>query len=149
MREDIGLFRGRRIDNGEWVEGYLVVTPEDKEGKEFAYWIISGLDYMGSIYDAPMAAEPVDPATVGEYTGLKDKNGKRVFEGDIVVYDNTPYNAYGHRVIGAIVWRKWAWKLKYTEYGSVFHYAIGSEDFFHAKSEVIGSIHDNPELLEV
>ena len=89
----------------------------------------------------------VDPETVGQFTGLYDKNGKKIFEGDIVIYDNTPYNAYGHKVIGEIVWHKWAWKCRYKEYGSTYHYAIGAEDFFGPKSEVIGNIHDNPELM--
>ena len=65
------------------------------------------------------------------------------------MYDNTPYNAYGHRVVGVIVWHKWMWKLRYKEYESTYHYSVGAEDFFGAKSEVIGNVHDNPELLEV
>ena len=89
----------------------------------------------------------VIPETVGQFPGLTDKNGKKIFEGDIVIYDNTPYNAYGHKVIGEIVWHKWAWKCRYKEYGSTYHYAIGAEDFFGPKSEVIGNIYDNPELL--
>lgn len=133
------LFRGKRITGGEWMFGLLAdeyhdadftaILPHDDERHLYVDW-------------------EVDPATVGQYTGLKDKNGKRIFEGDIVVYDNTPYNAYGHRVTGVIVWSKWMWKCRYKEYESTYDYAIGAEDFFGAKSEVIGNIHDNPELLK-
>lgn len=148
MREDIGLFRGKRLDDGEWVEGYLVVTPEDKEGKDFAYWIIGGLDYMGSIYDAPMKAELVDPATVGEYTGLKDKNGKRMWEGSIVAgmfRFGLPFNAVVSFEDGAfgLTWfgrnkagKKVGWFEAFT--------SICNVEF-----EVIGDVADNPELLEV
>lgn len=143
MREDIGLFRGKRLDNGEWVEGYLVVTPEDKEGKEFAYWIISGLDYIDSIYDAPMAAELVDPATVGEYVGLKDEYGERIFEGDIV---EMLYND-GYSEVGEIAWSTGLLRYVFLEReGAGCHiYSIDTT----CKMEWLATIHDNPELLEV
>ena len=121
------LFRGKDIINGKWITGSLV------DGKHIGCWV---------------EANPVRPETVGQFTELTDKNGVKIFEGDIVVYDNTPYNAYGHRVVGVMVWHKWMWKFRYKEYESTYHYSCGSEDFFGGKSEVIGNIHDNPELLE-
>ena len=127
------LFRGKRKDGGIWLFGDLRQWSETRKGI--------------CDYELKSTSE-VDPETVGQFTGLTDKNGKKIFDGDIVVYDNTPYNAYGHRVIGVIVWHKWAWRFKYKEYGSTYHYTVGTEDFFGAKSEVIGNIHDNPELLE-
>ena len=113
------LFRGKRKDNGEWVEGTGVVYT----GKET---LIVKFNYYFEHYE-------VLPETVGQYTGLTDKNGKKIFEGDIVkvpVYFDC--GCYPHTEIRTKV-------VKIPMF-----YTIA----FDGDIEIIGNIHDNPELLK-
>ena len=126
MREII--FRGKTTLEGTWVYGDL---------NQFS-------DGRKCIVDSEMDWCRVDPETVGQYTGLKDRNGKRIFEGDVVVYDNSPYNVYCTPISGVIVWRNGSLCFKYIEYGSAFYRPLCTDDFFASKCEVIGNIYDNP-----
>lgn len=122
------LSRGKRIDNGEWVEGYLYGIWE----RRYILW--------GMINDIPNMAE-VDPETVCQCTAMPDKNSKLIFENDIVIKhnddDKEPY---------LIRWSEnyAAWEL--AQCGCAMY---GFFDVDFGEIEVIGNAIDNPELLEV
>lgn len=127
MREII--FRGKRTFNGEWAEGDLVHFPDKVKIDPHEI----GQPWRG--YD-------VIPETVGQYTGLIDKNGKKIYEGDII-----EHHAQGDIIVtrGAVTWDakdgRWAYKLRTMQPGFYMHNPDAVE--------VIGNVHDTPELLEV
>lgn len=128
------LFRGKRIDNGEWVKGYYagygLICPNEPESTYNATGDYYGqTPYVGFV--------EVDPDTVGQYTGLKDKNGKRIFEGDIVCMCFVDTDE-----IGEIVWdEEWSKTAYLSQDGD--KYGIDGT----VEMEIIGNIHDNGELL--
>ena len=134
------LFRGKRIDNGEWIEGHLI-RHEDRRARICeSHTDIFCYEKDRSIIQT--VAHEVDPYTVGQYTGLKDKNGKRIFEGDIV-------RATIERAEGCQSPRTENGVFCGTPIFSPFSNELSMsgliEDYCF---EVIGNVHDNPELLE-
>lgn len=137
------LFRGKRVDNGEWVYGNLI---EDKWGDD------NGNTIYAILQDrvAPEIAElwtpvRVAPETVGQYTGLKDKNGTKIFEGDIC---KTCFESYTHswEEVGVVTEFCGAYGIESAD-GKHFR-AFINETVYTRSCEVIGKIHDNPELLK-
>lgn len=147
--EDRYLFRGKRIDNGEWVQGHLITDEQDEKKCFIAY--IFGTDEDGQPHDIDSAL--IEPSTICQCTGLKDKNGKLIWENDIVkdlfsdVCAQIKYGSYQNcfdstktEHVGFYV----GWSDKYTgRYRKDLGYWINMVD-----AEVIGNTFDNPELLE-
>ena len=129
------LFRGKHTRTGEWVEGLLwkkkyndnklfISCFPDKDDNEEIYIII--------------------PETVGQYTGLTDKNGKKIFEGDIVkAQDDVFGSPFCNGIVGTVTFEETAFFIETPN-------IIDTQYLFNecAVYEVIGNIHDNPELLK-
>ena len=122
------LFRGKRIDTREWVYGNLIqrniwgavfpiIRAEDNGYGNFKEW-------------------EVIPETVGQYIGLKDKNGKKIFEGDVLIFDGDKF---------VISWNdeRCGFRMDYWMFDEQYDLSE-----FWPTSEVIGNIHDNPEVKE-
>ena len=130
MRENMGLYRGKRIDNGEWVEGCLLHDSEQNES-----FIAEHFE------DRAAYIREVIPETVGQYTGLTDKNGKKIFEGDIIVIGN----CREHPVLVKFI--EFSWQCVIPNDNVYIDYRHRLENN-NTRYEVISNIHDNPELLK-
>ena len=123
-------FRGKRVDNGEWVYGYLYVGQNDY--------------YIMEIVKSGFQSHKVVPETIGQFTGLTDKNEKEIYEGDVVFieYIDFDYSEDGTCYIKTVVeYETERMRFNFSNYGkSVIN-------TYKSCLEVIGNIHDNPELL--
>ena len=127
-------FRGRCV-NGGWAYGFLC-HDASRRSELYSDWFIS--NRVGKPY-----ACPIDPSTIGQYTGLKDKNGVEIYEGDViesscykhvVIYDddNARFAAVNVRHLNIEMWGCALTKEWIEDFGK----------------EVVGNIHDNPELTK-
>lgn len=155
------LFRGKRVDNGDWVKGFYVVLGGENHciftGRLDITKRSIGYEYF-----------KVDPETVGQYTGLTDKNGTKIFEGDIFRFSDevwsscytscgTEYDSWDVENYGVIGFDEENARFDFVRYkfgeNSVeadLHENRNIEFAeFVSDLEIIGNIHDNPELLEV
>lgn len=121
MKREI-KFRGKSLKTGEWLYGLLV--------KMWGYWHIIDWDDENLAY-------PVNPDTIGQYTGLKDKNGREIYEGDTVGYRFTDSSS----VTGKVVW----WVARCG-----FYIRSRENDYYELTEhcQVIDTFSENPELLE-
>ncbi|MBF2569776.1 hypothetical protein IA939_10125 [Listeria welshimeri] len=140
-------FRGKRIDNGEWVYGNLMqfedsgtfIFADERKGAStltYAHFIINNM-------------HAIDERTIDQYTGVKDKNGKKIFGGDIVAFSEDDFHVFNSQV------------EYFSEDGyPAFDIKVPSDYYFDSnvfsevsmsglhEIEVIGNIHENPELME-
>ena len=129
------IFRGKRKDNGEWVYGVPLKEGYSQE-VEMLWYEYGSLAYTESVQ--------VIPQTVGQYTGLTDKNGKKIFEGDILAFSDRLVYVHWHDYCGC-------WDCSYIKAieGKPTLHEDRSPNKWRYNAEVIGNIHDNKELLEV
>ena len=125
-------FRGKRIDNGKWVYGYLFKIWEHC----FILW--------GTTNDMPNMIEVI-PETVGQFTGLIDKNGKKIYEGDVVKTTAllNDHHQRGATVVSPVEYWHGATCLSITYVPLSLDFQVSHE------IEIIGNIHDNPELMKL
>ena len=125
------LFRGKRMDNGEWEYGYLYGIWEQR----YILWRMTN-----NVHNMV----EVDPETICQYTGLTDKNGKKIWEGDILeghLDDKFPEDVTREKVI----WHENGWKTEESRCDDKAYL----DEFDAENFEVVGNVFDNPELLEV
>lgn len=121
------LFKGKRVDNGEWVEGFYCPRPYSHFPCEPSIFPIATID-------KEWYGIEVIPETVGQYTGLNDKNNVKIFEGDILKFRSGIYSVEWDNEHSKFLQRD-------GQFSRELHIWI-------AKSEIVGNIHDNPELLK-
>lgn len=152
------LFRGQTRKYGEKVRM--------GDGQKLpGHWVYGGvLQGVGShsiIYGGENVSNPgenldkwcVHTDTLGQFTGLTDKNGKRIFEGDIVKFTDIPF---GYSYTGSVCFYKGSFCIQYTYWGKDCFHRIGKTEEWRDMGasgtitfeyEIIGNIHDNPELI--
>lgn len=146
------LFRAKRQDNGEWIDGYLSYGNIIKTVRKC-------FDWRGDYVCDSLEEHKVDKETVGQFTGLTDKNGKKLFEDDIcrVIYIDRRCNSNGEHyeaeniIIEEVVFEKGTFCFKTTIEDIAMYRPIGFDIYGKQKIkyfEIIGNVIDNPELLE-
>ena len=144
------LFRGKDPETGTWYEGFYMALSDttycfkgeyDAHPDNTKHYIVFDRMTDWGLPNQHLRAD-VDPTTVGQYTGLKDKNGKRIFEGDICRNTRTGeiVSVKWHGTMAGYVWNKRRADGFLFDFGELFRACV--------KYEVIGNIHDNPELLK-
>lgn len=146
-------FRGKRLDNGEWVYGFVLFNQDRSEA------------VIAKLTDTESVCENVDPATVCQFTGRLDDNGKEIYEGDVIKVLHSFTLAFGcnrkRKIRGAydLEWEKDDFGQDGVTYFRNYQIELGRRDFWIGRNGsvqhplrnlsgfIIGNIHDNPELM--
>lgn len=128
------LFRGKTKD-GVWYHGFI-------KGKSLPNFQGNKLEFTHCIIEQPYADIWVIPETVGQYTGLIDKNGKKIFEGDIVTVEGFVEIAF------IVIYYNGGFKLKEIGSEDLFAYYITETMCEEELIEIIGNVHENPDLMK-
>ena len=131
------IFRGKRADNGEWIEGSLLGID----------WCDKPSTYSIAPNTPVSVFYSVIPETVGQYTGLTDKNGVRIFEGDIVRYAERRLGGEDVSVAFPVTFDEGGFCAHHYFLNNWLRNGLGGNTKLE-DIEVIGNIHDNPELLQ-
>ena len=138
--------RGKSIYGDEWLLGSLIKIEEDR------YAVIPNLNDIE--IGKSIGMYEVCPETVGQFTGLLDKNGKEIYEGDIVEWSFFSYDCHGEQVYylkGYIEWHQGGFIFNVTgnDFENAFFYAISDLNIdTESDVKILGSIYDNPELIK-
>ena len=132
------LFRAKRIDNGEWVEGQyaFILNPLTESGEPIKHLICNGTNIFN---------DEIDPETICQYTGKTDEQGKKIFEGDIVGFIDLYSTESGYSessCLGKVIWSKEECCFHVTNRLSAESWEVLDECM------VVGNVFDNPELLK-
>ena len=149
------LFKAKRIDNGEWIEGCLVI--DHSRSNLFEY-------RMQPVESGVLYAPPIDPESLCQFTGLCDKNGKKIWENDILMCHGNPkdlakvlFGEFGVRNIetGSIVDKVGGWHYEVVPTDAIsrcepFCWPMPLTEYYidRCEMEVVSNIFDNPELLQ-
>ena len=149
------LFRGKRTDNGEWVYGYYTNARYYLDKKEMH--IIFEQDVEVYPHSEFAGGEEVIPETVGQYTGLTDKNGRKIFEGDIIRWHDNPELSVAGQTTEICFGKYNDADCSFNDVYSLGFYIKFSDgnfasicqlDDFKDDFDIIGNIYDNPELMK-
>lgn len=132
MNNNRGLWRGKRIDTGEWIDGHLI-RPEFNQSAAY-------IGYLFATDDHDIDVAQVDPSTLGECVGFRDKNRILMFEGDVITYKSITGKTWVAKIIYSVNKCRF---VQETSSGQTFEIARKYANCY----EVIGNIHDNPELI--
>lgn len=144
------IFRGKRIDNDEWVYGRGLQQCKDELGNEIVAIftdVVKSEKYIKKEGRYTLNYVPVKVETLGQYTGLKDWNGKKIFEGDILEYIGKRKDNMNKVYRRKVVFHEGMFALLSKELPAYFALNYHCMKDGRSAWRVIGNVHDNPELI--